>query len=124
MDERGLLHGIRIPQMPLARSVTRDERQGNQFPPRNHFQTTFFFFSSLNDPALVARGCSFSVICHFLGMGSLDMGVRIRIIIDHELNDACTGRIKWAWVAEGCVNGTHPFVCGLTLGEFSLQISF
>lgn len=123
MDERGLLHGIRIPQMPLAESVTRDERQGNHSFPSKSFSDHFFLLF-LNDPALVARGCSFFVICHFLGMGPLDMGVRIRIIIDHELNDACTGRMKWTWVAEGCVNGTHPFVCGLTLGEFSLQISF
>ena len=45
-------------------------------------------------------------------MGPLDMGVRIRIIIDHKLNDACTGRMKRVWVAEGCVDGMHPFVCG------------
>ena len=32
-------------------------------------------------------------------MGPLDMGVRIRIIIDHELNDACTGRMKRVWDA-------------------------
>ena len=75
--------------MALAESATRDERQENHSFPLESFPDHFFFFSSLNDPpTLVARGCSFSVICHFPSMGPLGMGVRIRIIIDHELNDA------------------------------------
>jgi len=58
-------------------------------------------------------------------MGPLGMGVRIRMIMDHESNDACTGRMKRVWAAEACVDGMHPFVRGPHLSEiFSCRYCF
>src|SRR6266700_3349545 len=55
-------------------------------------------------------------------MGPLGMGVQIRMIMDHESNDACTGRMKRVWVAEECVDGMHPFVGPHSRRVFSADI--
>ena len=103
--------------MPLAESATRDERQ-----PLESFLNHFFLLFFLEWPS--RAGCVRLLAFYnlsFSGYGALGMSVRIRMIMDHESNDACTGRMKRVWVtgAYAPVRSWAP-----PLGDFFLQILF
>ena len=101
--------------MPLAESATRDERQ-----PLESFLDHFFLLFFLEWPS--RAGCVRLLAFYnlsFSGHGPLGMSVRIRMIMDHESNDACTGRMKRVW------EHMHPFVRGPHLSEiFSCRYCF